>query len=166
MLVICLNGAVNSGKTTTGEALAALIPNARFIDGDDHGVPDGTPLEIMLEVSMAKLEREITTATAPVLIIAYPLRDQDHAQLHTAAVARAVQLFVVTLAPPVASVTADRGTRHLAPHERTRAAEMYAEGYHQRAFTDLLITDATSADAAARHIVMRLSQMSVTPLFS
>lgn len=166
MLVICFNGAVNSGKTTTGKALASLVPNARFIDGDDHGAPDGTPFQTMLEISLARLEREITTATAPVLIIAYPLRDEDFARLHIAATSRRAQMVVVTLAPPIETVTADRGTRHLAAHERARAAEMYVEGYHQRAFTDVLVTDASSADAAAQHIVMRLSQMSVTPLFS
>lgn len=165
MLVICLNGSVNSGKTTTGKALAGLIPDAVFIDGDDHGASDDAPFEIMLVISMTRLEREITSATAPVLIIANPLRDEDFARLQCAAVARAAQVFVVTLAPPVASVIADRGTRQLSSGERVRAAEMYEEGYHQRPFTDLLITDAPSADAAAHVIVMRLSQMSVTPLF-
>ena len=29
-----LNGSVNAGKTTTGRALASLLPNAVFIDGD------------------------------------------------------------------------------------------------------------------------------------
>lgn len=97
--------------------------------------------------------------------IANPLRDEDFARLHAAASARAARLVVVTLAPPLNSVVLDRGARQLTPDERARVAEMYREGYHQRAFTDLLITDAPSPAAAARDIVMRLSQMSVTPLF-
>lgn len=165
MLVICLNGSVNSGKATTGQALATLISGARFIDADDHGAPEGTSFAAMLKISMARLEREIAAARAPVLIIANPLRDEDFARLHAAASARAARLVVVTLAPALDSVVVDRGARRLTLDERARVAEMYREGYHQRAFTDLLITDAPSPAAAARDIVMRLSQMSVTPLF-
>lgn len=152
MRVIVLNGSVNSGKTTTGRALAQLLPGAVFIDGDDHGVPASVPFEEMTELSLDWLIAKVVEATAPILVIARPLRDHDFARLRSAIQTCGAQLVVVTLAPPLAIASADRGERKLDAWERHRVPEMYAEGYASRAFSDLVITEMVSPDATARDI--------------
>jgi hypothetical protein len=149
MQVIVLNGSVNSGKTTTGRALAAILPGAVFIDGDDHGIPNSAPFAEMIDRAILWLVDQIATATMPCLVIAYPLRDSDFALLQQACAARAATLFVATLAPPLELVLSDRGARQLDDWERNRIREMYAEGYPSRAFSDIILSDVTTPEQAA-----------------
>lgn len=152
MLVIVLNGSVNSGKTVTGRALAQLLPGAVFIDGDDHGVPASVPFEEMTELSLDWLIARVVEATAPILVIARPLRDHDFARLRSAIQTCGARLVVVTLAPPLAIASADRGERKLDAWERNRVPEMYAEGYASRAFSDFVVTDMTTPSQTASQI--------------
>lgn len=152
MLVIVLNGSVNSGKTTTGRALAEMLPGAVFIDGDDHGVPSSVPFDEMIELSLDWLVTKIVEATASILVIARPLRDSDFARLQSVAKTCGAELVVVTLAPPLIIAGADRGDRKLDAWERNRVPEMYAEGYANRGFSDLVITKMVSPEMTAREI--------------
>jgi len=139
VIVICLNGSINSGKTTIGRALAAALPDAAFIDGDDHDASDNVEFDVMLDIALSRLEREIAGARVAHLVIAYPLRDEDHARLAAAAAARGARLFVATLAPPLDVVLADRGERKLDDEERERIRQMYDEGYADRSFSRVIL---------------------------
>lgn len=152
-IVVVLNGPINAGKTTVGKALAAAIDGAVFIDGDDNGLPDGAPLDVVIEASLRRLSSEIAANPAVVLVMAYPLREADHACLMAAANTAGRRLWTVTLAPPIEVVLGDRGDRRLDDWERARIREMYAEGYHDRAFSDLTITG-TPGVAAAVDIIL------------
>jgi hypothetical protein len=139
VIVICLNGSINSGKTTIGRALAAALPDAAFIDGDDHDAPDNVEFDVMLDIALSRLEREIAGARVAHLVIAYPLRNEDHARLAAAAAARGARLFVATLAPPLDVALADRGERKLDDEERQRIRQMYDEGYADRSFSRVIL---------------------------
>lgn len=153
MLVIVLNGPINSGKTTTGRALASLLANSRFIDGDDHGAPDATPFDQMLEIAFARLEQEIAAATSQALVIAYPLREMDYRRLGIAVFARSAKMIVVSLNPPPDIALANRGERILRADEIQRSRQMYQEGYGTRAFSDLIVTDMTTPLETASRIL-------------
>lgn len=152
MRVIVLNGPINTGKTTTGKALADLLPKAHFIDGDDHGLQDDEPLAEKIAAALDRIVTYIATSDADPLIVAYPLRDQDHSMLLGAAQARAVPLHVVTLSPPIDIAVSNRGARMLEPGEVARSLEMYAEGYNARAFSDLVVTAMVSPAETATQI--------------
>lgn len=156
MLVICINGAINSGKSTVGLAVAQLLAPAEFIEGDAHGAPDGLALDAMIDFAVARLVRLVETGGKEVAVIAYPLRAQDVARLRVAAAARQARLLVVTLAPPIEVALSNRGGRILSEDERTRIRAMYEEGYAQRDFSDLVLTDAESVQDSARRIVSAL----------
>jgi ABC-type multidrug transport system fused ATPase/permease subunit len=141
MDIICINGPINSGKSTVGRRLAGLLPGAVFIEGDDHGAPEDADLDTVIAIALARIEALIASATGD-LVIAYPLRWQDHARLAAAAGRRGARLFVATLAPPMAVALADRGGRPLSAAERDRIVEMYAEGYAGPAFSDLVLDNA------------------------
>lgn len=158
MQVIVLNGSVNSGKTTTGRALAAILPGAQFIDGDDHGISRSVPFLEMIDRAILWLVGQVATATAPWLVIAYPLRDSDFALLQIACAARDAGLFVATLAPSLPLVLSDRGTRRLDAGERNRVREMYAEGYASRAFSDVILTEVTTPEQTARALARLIAQ--------
>lgn len=156
LTVIHLNGPINSGKTTIGLALARALPDARFIDGDDHDAPEDAPFDLQWAIALERLVTQITQARERHLVIAYPIGDAEFERLRAACAARAARLFVVTLAPPEAVAASNRGTRALSDWERQRIAEMYREGYAARAFSDCVIdTSKASADACAAEITRR-----------
>ncbi|RQR37619.1 shikimate kinase [Burkholderia sp. Bp9143] len=157
LTVIHVNGPINSGKTTIGRALARVLPDARFIDGDDHDAPDDVPFDVQWAIALERLVTQIANARERHLVIAYPIGDAEFERLRAACDARDARLFVVTLAPPEAVAASDRGTRALTDWERKRIAEMYREGYAARVFSDCVIdTSKASADACAREIAPRL----------
>ena len=124
-----------------GRRLAALLPGAAFVEGDDHGAPDEADLDTVIAIALARIEALVGAAGGD-LVIAYPLRPEDHARLAAAAGRRGARLFVATLAPPMAVALADRGGRPLSAAERDRIVEMYAEGYADPAFSDLVLDNA------------------------
>ena len=139
MLVIVINGTINSGKSTVGQGLAGRLPHTRFIEGDDHGVASSAPFEQMLDLAIGRLARRIRD-TREHLVIAYPLRMQDYERRASASVAAGHRLMVVTLAPPLQVALGQRGDRVLGEDERRRIVHMYEEGYHNRPFTDVMVT--------------------------
>ncbi|RQZ19919.1 shikimate kinase [Burkholderia sp. Bp9031] len=154
--VIHVNGPINSGKTTIGRALARVLPDARFIDGDDHDAPEDAPFDVQWTIALERLVMQIANASERYLVIAYPIGAAEFDRLRAACDARDARLFVATLAPPEAVAASDRGTRALMDWERQRVAEMYREGYAARAFSDCFVdTSKASADACAAEIVRR-----------
>ncbi|KER74001.1 shikimate kinase [Burkholderia cepacia] len=161
LTVIHLNGPINSGKTTIGLALARVLPDARFIDGDDHDAPDDAPFDVQWAIALERLVTQIANARERHLVIAYPIGETEFERLRAACDARDARLFVVTLAPPEAVASSNRGSRALTDWERQRVAEMYREGYASRAFSDCLIdTSTASADACANDIARRVAATS------
>lgn len=124
-----------------GRRLAGLLPGAAFVEGDDHGAPDDADLDTVIAVALARVEALVASAGGD-LVIAYPLRRQDHARLAAAAGRRGARLYVATLAPPMAVALGDRGGRPLSAAERARIVEMYAEGYAGPVFSDLVLDNA------------------------
>ncbi|MCB8821799.1 shikimate kinase [Microvirga rosea] len=154
LTIIHVNGPINSGKTSVGKALADLLPNAAFIDGDDHDAPDDAPLAIRVEAALARIENEIAKAWGSFLVVAYPLEIQDYERLRNKADKRGSRFFVLTLAPPLEVALMNRGERTLAASERQRILEMYREGYHTRPFSDASLdtTGLTPLESAARAV--------------
>lgn len=153
MHVICLNGPINAGKSTVGRALAAALPEADFVEGDDHGVPEGTPFLAMLEIAVERLAQAVLQSQRRFLVLAYPLREEDFARLAAAAGQRGARLSVVTLAPPLSVLLSDRGGRALSDEELARSREMVEEGYAQRPFSELVLDGALGVEATVRQVM-------------
>ncbi|OHV07126.1 hypothetical protein [Kushneria phosphatilytica] len=137
--VIALNGPLNAGKSHVGHALMKTLPDAHFIEGDDHGAPADSPLEVRIGAAMTRLETHVLGMRCRWLIIAFPLRDEDMARLRRAAEWRSADLYCVTLAPPLAVTRTNRGERELTRREQQRLVQMYEEGFDRREFSDLIL---------------------------
>ncbi|WP_235913963.1 DUF2062 domain-containing protein [Teichococcus coralli] len=135
-VVLHLSGPVNSGKSSIGRALAALLPGAAFIEGDEHGLPGNLPRERRWAGALQRIAAAIATSQAPWLVVAYPLDEAGYRCLCSACAARGARLRVVTLAPPLEVALTERGGRALSEAERRRIPDMYAEGYAERAFSE------------------------------
>ncbi|WP_084752110.1 shikimate kinase [Burkholderia cenocepacia] len=158
LTVIHLNGPINSGKTTIGLALARVLPDARFIDGDDHDAPEDAPFDVQWAIALERLVTRIANARERHLVIAYPIGEAEFERLRAACEARDARLFVVTLAPPEAVAASNRGARALTDWERNRIAEMYREGYAARPFSEMVLdTSAATPDACAARIARQVA---------
>jgi hypothetical protein len=124
LIVIQINGPINSGKSTVGRALANILPDANFIDGDDHGVSEDVPAAIEWAMALTRIERHIEDANCSYLVVAYPIDHASFEQLRSACERRAAGFFVVTLSPPLEMALTDRGDRRLTHAERQRIVEM------------------------------------------
>lgn len=158
LTVIHVNGPINSGKTTIGVALARLLPDAHFIDGDDHDAPDDAPLHAQWAIALERLVHRIATAHERYLVVAYPIGDAEYARLRAACDARHARLFVATLAPPEAVASSDRGERMLTEWARRRIADIYRKGYASRAFSDCFVDTSTALVAACAADIARRIQ--------
>jgi cytidylate kinase len=157
LTVIHVNGPINSGKSTVGRALARVLPDAGFVEGDDHGAPEDLPAPAQWAMAVERIAREIAAARSRYLVVAYPLAQADFEQLRAACERRAARLVVVTLSLPLEVALSDRGERKLSPRERTRIVEMYEEGYPSRSFSHIVLNTARMspeecADDIARQV--------------
>jgi hypothetical protein len=159
VLVIWLNGTVGSGKTAVGRALAAILPNAFLVDGDDHAGPAHLHSLVRWRMAMDRLLRIVRRSRRPaVLVVAYPLECAGHARLRAACGRAHRRLVVVNLAPPLAMTLRGRGGRQLSAGERARVREMRSEGYHRRPYAALTWPNAQgSAAHTACQIARRLT---------
>jgi hypothetical protein len=156
--VVHVNGPINSGKSTVGRALACVLSDARFVDGDDYDVPCDVPLETQWAMALMRIEHDIAVAECRYLIVAFPIDRAGFEQLNAACKKRSGRLIVVTLSPPLEVALSDRGERRLTPWERQRIDEMYRQGYQSRPFSDIFLDTSgkapeESADVIAQQIV-------------
>ena len=101
-MVIWLNGTVGSGKTAVAQAVATLMPRARFADGDDFAGPrDVPPARRWQRALAALLNLAARSGHFPVLVVAYPLRSADYLRARATCAKARRPLIVVNLATPL-----------------------------------------------------------------
>jgi hypothetical protein len=157
MTVIWLNGAIGSGKSTVGAALAALLPRAAFVDGDDHAGPRHLPNRQRWRMALEAVLTLARRRPPALLVIAYPLDGADIRRVRAGCAQARRRLLVVNLATPLPIVLRGRGGRVLSPGERARVRQMHAQGYPRRRFAWRTLSNALppvsrTARALARHL--------------
>ncbi|HWX48093.1 MAG TPA: DUF2062 domain-containing protein [Roseomonas sp.] len=160
-VVLHLNGSINSGKSSIGRALAEMLPGAEFVEGDDHGLPTSLPRERRWAGALQRIARCIAISRAPWLVVAYPLDEAAYRSLRAACAARGARLRVVTLAPPLEVALSERGGRRLSEEERQRIGEMYAKGYAERPFSELIFDPSDLTPEASARELARLLELPV-----
>ena len=159
MRVVWLNGPINSGKTTVGKIVAEKL-GCMFVDGDAHG-EESDNLTTIIAVAYSRIGRLIRTAAVSNqdIVISYPMRQEDYRKILSLLAVIGADFFCVTLAPPLEIALEDRGYRPLDIWEISRIKEMYAEGYHERQFSDIIIDNSELApDQTADKIIETLNE--------
>ena len=157
MRVSWLNGTVGSGKTAVGRALAGMLPDAAFVDGDDHAGPSHLPRHRRWRVAMTALVELIArSGRRRTLVVAYPLTMAHHGRLRATCGRGHRSLIVVTLATPLTQIVRGRGTRRLDAAEIARARAMWSEGYARWPFAALTLPNTQPSPASAACRIARL----------
>jgi len=160
MSVVFLSGPIGVGKTTLGRAVAASL-GAAFLDGDDFAAPDRPWYASSLSTSRGILEAaQGALPKHRLVIVAYPLRCASYVYFRRRLSEAGRRTIFVTLRASYASIVrADRG-RRLSRAEMARCAEMIAQGYAERPFSDLIIeTDRVDFNETVDDIIARLKPL-------
>ncbi len=149
MLILNINGPINSGKSTVSKLLVNMLLHAVFIEVDDLLSDDeqkklgltmqggwGERLNRLDKIiSMQKKQQQYET-----IIFAYPMTENLYHRW-SAHVDKNTRFIAVTLAPSLEKCLTNRGSRILTDWEIGRIREMYNENYHRPINADLIINN-------------------------
>jgi hypothetical protein len=136
---IFLNGAIGTGKTTLGRALATNIA-AGFIDGDDHADPDKPWFASIKQTSERIVHAGFEIlATHSAVVIAYPLGRTNWIYFRRKFGDAGVVPLFITLKASLGDITSSGRNRNFSDWERERIKVMIAEGYGSRSFSDAIV---------------------------
>ena len=149
MLILNINGPMNSGKTTVSKILVNLLPKATFIEVDElMSDEEQAKLGLSLQQGWAERKRRLNEKLLALkqskeyetVIFAYPITEESY-QKWSVLADENTQFLNITLAPSLEECLKNRGTRQLDDWERNRIKEMYEEGYQNRSYSDFIINN-------------------------
>nr|WP_272210603.1 hypothetical protein [Marinicella sp. W31]MDC2876503.1 hypothetical protein [Marinicella sp. W31] len=155
--VILLDGPIGVGKTSLGQAAASALGYG-FIDGDDHSVPGDWLRSILQTSRRIVLASEQALQTHEAVIVSYPLRCTNWIFYQQTFARMGIACRTIGLIADIASISAR--DRMLSKGEITRSAEMIAQGYGQRRFSDIIFrTDEAGFDETCQQLTERIRQI-------
>ncbi|MFQ6703946.1 MAG: shikimate kinase [Alphaproteobacteria bacterium] len=149
MLILNINGPINSGKSTVSKLLVQMLPRACFIEVDDL-LSDAEEQKLGLTMQdgwaerLNRLDRIISDQKNQhqyeTIVFAYPMTDNLYRRW-SAHIDKDTRFIAITLAPSLEKCLTNRGARVLTDWEMGRIREMYVENYHKPTNTNLIINN-------------------------
>ena len=171
MLILNINGPINSGKTTVSKILVNLLPNATFIEVDEL-MSDGEQEKLGLTLQQgwrerhkrlnAKLQELKQSREFETVIFAYPIADNTY-QDWKALEDEQTHFLNITLAPSLEECLKNRSTRELDAWEKNRIREMYEEGYQNRPYSDFIINNDNQTPQETAEIIKGFIEHALSP---
>ena len=149
MLILNVNGPINSGKTTVSKILVNLLPNATFIEVDElMSDEEEAKLGLSMQDGWAERQKRLNETLLALkksrqyetVIFSYPISENSYKTWSSMADEN-TRFMNITLAPSLEECLKNRGTRELDDWERNRIKEMYEEGYQNRPYSDFIINN-------------------------
>ncbi len=163
MLIININGPINSGKTTICRLLEKRLPASLFIEVDDllsDTEQDDLCLDFMggikerLNRLDAKIKEEKKSKKYRIILFAYPMEVNNYARWKRYE-DQYTRFINITLSPRQEVCLTNRGHRELTLWEIQRIKQMYQEGYQCPQQSDFLIDN---SDETAEQSVLRIEE--------
>lgn len=161
MLILNINGPINSGKSTVSKQLVQMLPSAVFIEVDDLLSDEeeknlGLTMQAGWGERLNRLDKIISDQKNQqqyeTIIFAYPMTENLYRRWSTH-IDKNTRFIAITLAPSLENCLTNRGTRQLTNWELGRIREMYNENYHRPKYSDLIINnDGQTPRQTARQI--------------
>lgn len=163
MQIININGPINSGKSTISKLLEKELPNALFIEVDDL-LSDEEQEKLGLKMEQGWQERtnrltkivnaEKQNKAYDNIVFAYPISENLYNEWKLWQDEN-TKFINITLAPKLEVCLTNRGTRELEEAEKHRIVQMYAEGYHNRAYSDLIIDNSVQTPSETLDTILK-----------
>ena len=171
MLILNINGPMNSGKSTVSKILVNKLQNAVFIEVDEL-MSDEEQKSLGLTIREGWKERQNRLNTKlkafknsreyDVVIFAYPIADNTYKDWKVME-DKNTRFMNITLAPSLESCLKNRGTRELDDWEKKRIREMYAEGYQKRPYSDFIVNNENQTPNETAEVITRFLEQALSP---
>ena len=171
MLILNINGPMNSGKSTVSKILVNMLSNVNFIEVDEL-VNDEEQKKLGLSLQQGwrerhkrlsqKLQALKESREYETVIFAYPIADNTY-QDWKALEDEQTKFLNITLAPSLEECLKNRGTRELDDWDRNRIREMYEEGYQNRPYSDFIINNDNQTPQETAEIIKGFIEHALTP---
>ncbi len=171
MLILNINGPINSGKTTVSKILVNLLSKAVFIEVDElMSDAEQEKLGLSLKEGWAERKKRLDeklyflkqTKEFETVIFAYPITEESYQKW--AGFADETNRFInITLAPSLEECLKNRGTRELTDWERNRIRQMYEEGYQHRPYSDFIINNDNQTPNETAEIIKGFIEHALSP---
>ena len=171
MLILNINGPVNSGKSTVSKLLVKMLPKATFIEVDDLMSDEeqkklGLSLQQGWKERHKRLNEKLLTLKQSheyeTVIFAYPIADNTYADWK-AMEDENTRSMNITLAPSLEECLKNRGTRKLTEWEQKRIRQMYKEGYQNRPYSDFIINNDNQTPQETAEIMAGFIKHALSP---
>lgn len=171
MLILNINGPINSGKTTVSKILVNLLPNATFIEVDElMSDEEEAKLGLSIQDGWAERQKRLNETLLALkqsrqyktVIFAYPISENSYKKWSSMADEN-TRFINVTLAPSLEECLKNRGERELDDWERNRIKEMYEEGYQNRPYSDFIINNDNQTPEETAEIIKGFIEHALSP---
>ena len=171
MLILNINGPINSGKTTVSKILVNLLLKAVFIEVDElMSDAEQEKLGLSLKEGWAERKKRLDEKLYSLkqrkefetVIFAYPITEESYQKW--SGLADETNRFInITLAPSLEECLKNRGTRELTDWERNRIRQMYEEGYQHRPYSDFIINNDNQTSEETAEIIKGFIEHALSP---
>ena len=171
MLILNINGPINSGKTTVSKILVNLLPNATFIEVDElMSDEEEAKLGLSMQDGWAERQKRLNETLLALkqsrkyetVIFAYPISKNSY-KIWTSMADENTRFMNITLAPSLEECLKNRGTRELDDWDRNRIREMYEEGYQNRPYSDFIINNDNQTPEETAEIIRGFVEHALSP---
>ena len=171
MLILNINGTINSGKTTVSKILMNLLLDATFFEVDElMSDEEEVKLELSMQDGWAERQKRLNKKLLDLkksqefetVIFAYPIADNTY-QDWKALEDKQTHFMNITLAPSLEECLKNRGARELDDWERNRIKEMYEEGYQNRPYSDFIINTDNQTPEETAEIIKDFIEHALSP---
>lgn len=171
MLILNINGPINSGKTTVSKILVNLLLKAVFIEVDElMSDAEQEKLGLSLKEGWAERKKRLDEKLYSLkqrkefetVIFAYPITEESY-QKWSGLADETTRFINITLAPSLEECLKNRGTRELTDWERNRIQQMYEEGYQHRPYSDFIINNDNQTSEETAEIIKGFIEHALSP---
>ena len=160
MVVIFIDGPINSGKTIVCRLLAQRLPKTVHVEIDDlrhfadcltldEAIPFA--LQDALSVSQNWMRRGFN------VVVSWPLSPENHRIFEDAILRTGASFFTFTLLPRQDICLTNRGTRELEPSEIERIKQMYRRYSERNPVGDVINNSEQTPDETVEEILRRIA---------
>ena len=171
MLILNINGPMNSGKSTVSKILVNMLPKASFIEVDEL-MSDEEQEKLGLSLQQGwrerhkrlnqKLQALKESREYETIIFAYPIANNTY-QNWKALEDNETKFLNITLAPSLEVCLKNRGTRELDDWDRNRIREMYEEGYQNRPYSEFVINNDHQTPEETAEVIKGFVEHALSP---
>ena len=171
MLILNINGPINSGKTTVSKILVNLLSKAVFIEVDElMSDAEHEKLGLSLKEGWSERKKRLDeklyslkqSKEFETVIFAYPITEESY-QKWSGLADKTTRFINITLAPSLDECLKNRGTRELTDWERNRIQQMYEEGYQHRPYSDFIINNDNQTPEETAEIIKGFIEHVLSP---